>query len=70
MERLIQRINKDISIFFDSGSFDDWCVYIRDSNGKRAPLDIEYFDFFVNLLKVIPHFLVAFERCNTAIFFW
>ena len=33
MERLIQRIDKDTYIFFDSGNFDDWCVYIRDKKG-------------------------------------
>lgn len=71
MERLIQRINKDISIFFDSGSFDDWCVYIRDSNGKRAPLDTEYFDFFVNLAakyssdRVYSEFISIYSKVNS-----
>ena len=46
MRRLIQQSDENTSIFFDRGKFDDWCVYIKDTNGKRAPLDTEYFNFF------------------------
>tara|TARA_Y100000996_G_C22252295_1_gene532344 strand:+ start:82 stop:570 length:489 start_codon:yes stop_codon:yes gene_type:complete len=51
MERLIKRISKDLDIVFDHGKFDQWCVYIKDNNGKRPPLDIEYFNFFIELGK-------------------
>ena len=51
MERLIKRISKDLDIVFDHGKFDQWCVYIKDKNGKTPPLDTEYFDFFIELGK-------------------
>ena len=51
MERLIKRISKDIEIVFDYGKFDEWCVYIKDKNGKKPPLDTEYFEFFIELGK-------------------
>ena len=51
MERLIKRISKDLEIVFDDGKFDQWCVYIKDKNGKIPPLDTEYFDFFIELGK-------------------
>ncbi len=51
MERLIKKISKDIEIVFDNGKFDMWCVYIKSPNGKRPPLDTEYFNFFISLGK-------------------
>ena len=51
MERLIKRISKDLEIVFDDGKFDQWCVYVKDKNGKIPPLDTEYFDFFIELGK-------------------
>ena len=51
MERLVKRISKDLEIVFDDGNFDQWCVYIKDKNGKIPPLDTEYFDFFIELGK-------------------
>ena len=51
MERLIKRISKDIDIVFDNGRFDEWCIYIKDENGKYPPLDTEYFKFFIELGK-------------------
>lgn len=35
---------------FDSGRFDQWCVYIvREGAGRRAPRDVEYFTYFHEL---------------------
>lgn len=51
MERLIKRISKDIEIVFDNGKFDQWCVYIKNMNEKKPPLDTEYFNFFIELGK-------------------
>ena len=35
---------------YDQGSFDDWCVYLTDSNGNRKPpRDIDYFFQLRNL---------------------
>ena len=51
MERLIKRISKEIDIVFDDGKFDQWCVYIKNKNSKKPPLDTEYFNFFIELGK-------------------
>ena len=47
--KIIQKIDKNTLIFYDKGSFDNWCVFIQDINGKRAPLDKDYFNFFSDL---------------------
>ncbi len=44
MARLIKTISDGSTIEFDSGKFDDWCVYLSRPNKSRyAPTDIEYF---------------------------
>ncbi len=37
------------SIGFGRGKIDSFCVYIKDENGVRAPLDTEYFQFIHKL---------------------
>ena len=49
MERLIKKISKDIEIVYDRGSFDEWCVFIKNGKTKTAPRDVEYFNFFKKL---------------------
>lgn len=48
---MIQKIDINTKIIFDKGSFDDWCVYIKQGEKKTAPKDIEYFNFFVNIAE-------------------
>jgi len=44
MERLINELRNNRRVIFDSGSFDDWCVYVVESdNFKKAPYDVTYF---------------------------
>ncbi len=44
MERLINELRNNRKVIFDSGSFDDWCVYVVESdNLRKAPYDITYF---------------------------
>lgn len=44
MARLIKNLANNRSIIFGKGKFDDWCVYIVESNGhKKAPFDETYF---------------------------
>lgn len=46
MPTLIKIINNKIRIEFDTGSFDNWCVYLTKPGGVRfAPTDIEYFSW-------------------------
>ena len=41
-----------VSLEFDQGVFDKWCIYITDAEGKRsAPKDIDYFSALKNLSK-------------------
>jgi hypothetical protein len=56
-------------IEFDSGVFDDWCVYITKPSGERfAPADIQYFSRLAKLGKkygnqtVYNDFVVVFNR--------
>lgn len=53
--RPIKELINGKSIIYDTGRFDDWCVYIVDSNGNgSAPLDKEYFEEFQRISKNYP----------------
>ncbi len=44
MATLIKNLRNNRQIVFDTGKFDDWCVYVVESNGvKKAPFDSTYF---------------------------
>lgn len=44
MATLVKQLKNNRSVIFDTGKFDDWCVYVVESNGnKRAPFDEDYF---------------------------
>ena len=46
MAKLIKLINNKIRVEFDSGKFDEWCVYLSKPGLSRyAPTDIEYFSW-------------------------
>ena len=45
MARLIKNLQNDRKVIFDSGKFDEWCVYVVEANGsKKAPFDETYFN--------------------------
>ena len=73
MERLIQRIDRDTSVVFDSGKFDDWCVYVKTPIGRKPPLDNEYFSFFKKLAndfgteRVYGEFVEVYDRVTNAV---
>ncbi len=48
------KIFSDGSILeFDTGKFDDWCIYLtRPDKTRYAPHDTEYFNFLSNLSKI------------------
>lgn len=44
MKRLIKDLKNNRKVIFDTGRFDDWCVYVVEANGNsNAPLDVTYF---------------------------
>lgn len=44
MASLIKNLQNNRSVIFDTGKFDDWCVYVVEANGsKQAPFDATYF---------------------------
>ena len=44
MARLIKDLKNNRKVIFDSGSFDEWCVYVVEEDGRRkAPFDVDYF---------------------------
>ena len=45
MGQLIKTFSDGSYLEYDRGSFDDWCVYLTNSNGnRRPPRDIDYFN--------------------------
>lgn len=56
MARLVKRLLGNREVIFDKGRFDDWCVYLIDTNGrKRAPLDKEYFKDLQKISQNYPN---------------
>jgi hypothetical protein len=52
MSRIIKQLVNKRQVIFDSGCFDDWCVYVVEENGsKKAPFDAEYFSDLKNISK-------------------
>lgn len=48
--KVIKQIGNRYTIGYDRGSFDDWCVYVVEPNGRKfAPRDVQYFSFFQKL---------------------
>lgn len=42
--RLVKNLKNGRAVVFDTGKYDDWCVYLAEKNGSRyAPYDTEYF---------------------------
>ena len=49
----IKDFNNGCSLIYDSGKFDDWCIFYMLQNGKKIPPhDTEYFDGLLNLGKI------------------
>ena len=44
MSKLVKKLKNNKTVCFDTGNFDDWCVYVVETTGvKKAPYDEEYF---------------------------
>jgi len=74
MDRLIKNLRNNRKVVFDSGEFDDWCVYVVESNGsKKAPFDETYFSDLYNISlkysenKVYDDFVSIYEQTTKLI---
>jgi len=74
MSKLIKRLQNSRSVIFDRGNFDDWCVFIVESNGfKKAPLDETYFGDLFEISKkyqqhkVYADFVLIYKRTTKMI---
>lgn len=63
--------NTGYKIYFDSGKFDDWCVYYINTEDKKfVPLDKHYFQWILDLSKkygveqVYNDFLKVYEAAD------
>jgi hypothetical protein len=56
MATLIKEVRNNNRVEFDSGKFDEWCVYLKRHNSPRyAPKDNEYFAALYLLGKTYGH---------------
>ena len=69
--RLISTCSDGSIIEYDTGKFDDWCVYLQRPNQARyAPRDPEYFQFFSDLAEqlnseqIYNDFVRVYEATN------
>lgn len=74
MSRLIKNLVNNRKVVFDTGKFDDWCVYVVESNNtKKAPFDKDYFSDLKQLSskypkdKVYDDFVLIYDKTNTVI---
>jgi len=74
MDRLIKNLQNNRKVVFDSGKFDDWCVYVVESDGsKQAPFDETYFSDLYNISlkysenKVYSDFVSIYEQTAKSI---
>lgn len=55
MARLVKQLRRNRKVVFDTGRFDEWCVYVVESTGwKKAPHDVTYFHELYILSKKYP----------------
>lgn len=74
MPRRINQFSNGGFIEFDTGSFDEWCVYVTRANGKRfAPSDLWYFSRLEKLSRfygrqtIYDDFIVIYNRTTKTI---
>lgn len=74
MKRLIKKIRNNGEVTFDSGTFDNWCVYLKRPNKKRfAPTDTMYFSRLEKLAekydgqRIYDDFLIIYDLTDKEI---
>jgi len=69
----IIRKYKNIVIYFDTGSFDSFCVYIDNGKSIHPPKDVEYFQTIKELSKIYggkviyDDFVEIYDKTTTVI---
>ena len=55
MSTLVKNLCNNRCVVFDTGKFDNWCVYVVENNGYRIPpSDKIYFEELYNISKKYP----------------
>lgn len=55
MSRLVKNLREGRKVVFDSGRFDDWCVFVVEADGtKKAPSDSHYFADLQQMARSYP----------------
>ena len=55
MSTLVKNLRNNRTVVFDTGRFDNWCVFLVENNGYRiAPLDKIYFEELYHISKKYP----------------
>jgi hypothetical protein len=74
MPRRINQFSNGGYIEFDTGNFDDWCVFVTKTNGNRfAPSDLWYFSRLEKLARkygyqtIYHDFIVVYNRTSKQI---
>jgi hypothetical protein len=74
MATVVKHLQNNRKVIFDTGRFDNWCVYVVESNGdKKAPFDETYFSDLYNISqkylrnKVYDDFVRIYEKTTKSI---
>lgn len=47
---ILKSFKDESCVFYDRGKFDEYCVYLKEKDSNaRAPRDVEYFQYFINI---------------------
>jgi len=71
--QLIRQFNSRLSLVFDQGAFDSWCVYFRTPLKMYAPSDLHYFKRLQKLglkygpQRVYSDFVFLFEKTHSTV---
>ena len=50
---ILKRFIDNSIVYYDRGKFDDYCVYLKEKDSSaKAPRDIKYFQYFIDLAKI------------------
>lgn len=74
MSRLVKILCNNKRVIFDTGRFDEWCVFVVEADGhKYAPRDAEYFSDLLTIaakygpLKVYSDFVSLYELTTKSV---
>ena len=72
--KILKTFSDETIVYYSRGKFDDYCVYLKESGfPAKAPRDIEYFQYFLNIAetygtkKIYDDFCKIYDRTTDVV---